>query len=49
MRIVKMKWGLYAIVNEAGREVGVASSFAEANRMIKKILTNRTNKINNKK
>ena len=45
MKIVKLKWGLYSIRDGIGREIAVAGSFSEANRMIKKLLTNRTNKI----
>lgn len=48
MRIVKLKWGLYSIRDVAGAEIAVANSFREAKRLIKKLLTNRTNKINNK-
>ena len=48
MTIRKMKWGLYSIIDKAGREIAVAGSWSEANRMIKKLLTNRTNIINNK-
>ena len=48
MTIRKMKWGLFTIIDENGREIAVASSFREANRMIRKLLTNRTNIINNK-
>ena len=38
MTIRKMKWGLYAVINEAGEEIAVASSFSEANRMIRKLI-----------
>ena len=48
MTIRKMKWGLYSIIDKTGKEIAVAGSFREANRMIKKLLTNRTNIINNK-
>ena len=48
MRIIKIKWGLYSIINKDGKEIAVAGSWSEANRMIKKLLTNRTNIINNK-
>ena len=48
MKIIKMKWGLYSIIDKAGKEIAVANSFREAKRLIKKLLTNRTNKINDK-
>ena len=48
MTIRKIKWGLYSIIDKTGKEVAVASSWSEAKRLIKKLLTNRTNKINNK-
>ena len=48
MTIRKMKYGFYAIINEAGEEIAVASSWSEAKRLINKLLTNRTNIINNK-
>lgn len=37
MTIRKMKWGLYAIIDKTGREIAVAGSFGEANRMIRKL------------
>ena len=43
MTIRKMKWGLYAIIDKTGREIAVAGSWSEAKRLIKKLLTNRTN------
>ena len=48
MKIIKMKWGLYSIRDLAGAEIAVASSWSEAKKLIKKLLTNRTSKINNK-
>ena len=48
MTIRKMKWGLYAVINEAGEEIAVAGSWSEARRIIRKLLTNHTNIINNK-
>ena len=48
MTIRKLKWGLYSIIDRNGKEIAVASSFREANRMVRKLLTNRTNIINNK-
>ena len=41
MRIIKIKWGLYSIIDRAGREIAVASSFSEANRMIRKLIKNK--------
>ena len=43
MEIKKMKWGFYSIIDKAGKEIAVANSFREAKRLIKKLLTNRTN------
>ena len=48
MKIRKMKWGLYSILDKDGEEIAVAGSWSEACRIIKKLLTNRTNIINNK-
>ena len=48
MAIRKMKYGFFSILDKDGREIAVANSWNEANRMIKKLLTNRTNIINNK-
>ena len=45
MTIRKMKYGFYSIIDKDGKEIAVASSWSEANRMIKKLLTNRTSKI----
>ena len=41
MTIRKLKWGLYAIINEAGEEIAVAGSWSEANRMIRKLIKNK--------
>ena len=49
MKIIKLKWGLYSIRDVAGAEIAVANSFSEAKKLINKLLTNRTSKINNKK
>ena len=49
MMIKKMKWDLFTIIDENGREIAVASSFREAHRLLKKLLTNHTNIKNNKK
>ena len=46
MTIRKMKYGFFSIIDKTGREIAVANSFREAKRLIKKLLTNRTN--NNK-
>ena len=43
MTIKKLKWGFYSIIDQNGKEIAVASSWNKANRMIKKLLTNRTN------
>ena len=43
MRIIKIKWGFYSIIDKAGKEVAVAGSWSEANRTVKKRHTNRTN------
>ena len=48
MTIRKIKWGFYSIIDRNGKEIAVANSWSEANRMIRKLLTNRTNIINNK-
>ena len=37
MTIRKLKWGLYAIINEAGEEIAIAGSWSEACRMIRKL------------
>ena len=37
MIIKKMKWGFYSIIKD-GKEIAVASSFSEANRMIRKLI-----------
>ena len=38
MTIRKMKWGLYSIVDKAGKEIAVAGSWSEANRIIRKLI-----------
>lgn len=43
MKIRKLKWGLYAIIDKTGKEIAVAGSWSEAKRLIKKLLTNHTN------
>ena len=48
MKIRKIKWGFYSIIDRNGREIAVAGSWSEARRIIRKLLTNRTNIINNK-
>ena len=37
MKIIKMKWGLYSILDKAGREIAVANSWSKANKIIKKL------------
>lgn len=49
MEIRKMKWGFYSIIDQNGKEIAVASNWSEAKKLINKLLTNRTSKINNKK
>ena len=41
MRIIKMKWGLYSIIDKAGREIAVAGSWSEARRIIRKLIKNK--------
>ena len=38
MTIRKMKWGLYSIVDKAGKEIAVAGSWSEARRIIRKLI-----------
>ena len=38
MTIRKMKYGFYSILDRNGKEVAVASSWSEANRMIRKLI-----------
>ena len=37
MKIRKIKYGFYSIIKD-GKEIAVASSFSEANRMIRKLI-----------
>ena len=37
MMIRKMKWDLFTIIDENGREIAVASSWSEARRIIRKL------------
>ena len=37
MTIRKLKWGLFSIIDKAGREIAVAGSWSKANKMIKKL------------
>ena len=37
MRIIKIKWGFYSIIDRAGREIAVANSWSKANKIIKKL------------
>ena len=41
MTIRKMKWGLYSIIDKAGREIAVDGSWSEARRMIRKLIKNK--------
>ena len=41
MRIIKIKWGLYSIVDRAGREIAIAGSWSEARRIIRKLIKNK--------
>ena len=36
MKIKKLKWGFYSIINENGREVAVTNSYSEAKRYVKR-------------
>ena len=38
MTIRKIKWGFFSIIDKDGREIAVASSWSEANRMIRKLI-----------
>ena len=37
MKIRKIKWGLFSILDRNGREIAVAGSWSEACRMIRKL------------
>lgn len=37
MKIRKMKWGFFSIIDKAGKEIAVAGSWSEARRMIRKL------------
>lgn len=37
MRIIKIKWGFYSIIDRAGKEIAVANSWSKANKIIKKL------------
>ena len=37
MIIRKIKWGLFAIIDENGREIAVANNFSEAYKILKRI------------
>ena len=41
MRIIKIKWGLYSIIDRNGREIAVAGSWSEARRIIRKLIKNK--------
>ena len=38
MTIRKMKYGFFSIIDKTGREIAVANSFSEANRIIRKLV-----------
>ena len=37
MKIRKIKWGLFSIIDKNGREIAVANSWSKANKIIKKL------------
>ena len=37
MKIRKIKWGLFSIIDKTGKEVAVANSWSEAKKLIKKL------------
>ena len=37
MKIRKIKWGFFSIIDRNGKEVAVASSWSKANKIIKKL------------
>lgn len=37
MKIRKIKWGFYSIIDRNGREIAVANSWSKANKIIKKL------------
>ena len=41
MTIRKIKWGLYSIIDKTGKEIAVAGSWSEANRIIRKLIKNK--------
>lgn len=36
MKIIKLKWGLYAVRDVTGREIAVANSYREAKKLLRK-------------
>ena len=38
MKIRKIKYGFFSIIDKAGREIAVAGSWSEAKRLIKKLI-----------
>lgn len=36
MKIIKLKWGLYGIIDCEGREVAVANSYREAKKFVRR-------------
>ena len=41
MKIRKIKWKFYSILDKDGKEIAVAGSWNEARRMIKKLMKNK--------
>ena len=41
MRIIKIKWGFFSIIDKTGREIAVAGSWSEARRIIRKLIKNK--------
>ena len=37
MKIIKLKWGFYSIIDQNGKEIAVASSWSKANKIIRKL------------
>lgn len=36
MKIIKLKWGLYSIIDYEGREIAVANSYREAKKFVRR-------------
>ena len=41
MTIRKLKWGFFSIIDRNGKEIAVANSWSEANRIIRKLIKNK--------